>query len=153
MEKVLSEVFFDQGNYVTKHLSHSNHVGLRRFVAHFGVSPSICAKTWLLLKDDLPQDYQEIHLLWALLFLKCYNTEHVNHSIVGCDEKTFRKRVWFMVKKLAFIKVVRDIILSLSYKKISFVLNVKCRSYGKIENWKPLMDKRPILHWTAQIAK
>lgn len=108
MEKSLAESFLNYGNSITKHAScRSNYVGLRRFKEFFGVSPTICAKTWLHLKNVLPADYRQHHLLWALLFLKCYETESVNRSIVGCDEKTYRKRVWVVVEKLAFIKVVR----------------------------------------------
>lgn len=108
MENSLVESFHYYGNLLTKHVSGSNYVGLRRFKSFFGVSPLICVKAWLHLKSVLPSDYQEIHLLWALLFLKCYNTEHVNHSIAGCDEKTFRKRIWMVIQKLSFIKVVKS---------------------------------------------
>lgn len=111
MENLLSETFSNYGNYYTKHESASTYVGMRRFKAFFGVSPSICAKAWLHVKDVLPPDYREFHLLWALLFLKCYNPEHVNHSIVGCDEKTYRKRVWVVIQKRAFMKVVRLIFI------------------------------------------
>lgn len=109
MENFLAETFYNYGNILTRHESSSKYVGERRFKAMFGVSPLICAKTWIHLKNVLTTDYHENHLLWALLFLKCYNTEHVNHTIAGCDEKTFRKRIWEVIEKLAFIKVVRFI--------------------------------------------
>lgn len=102
----LSNMFYDFGNTLTKHQSCSEKIGLRRFKSFFGVSPSICAKTWNLIKSKLPSDCQPIHLLWTLLFLKCYNTESVNHSIAGCDEKTFRKRVNQILDHLMSIKVV-----------------------------------------------
>ena len=107
MQNSVADLFYNYGNILTKHRSASNEVGLRRFTEFFGVSPTICARAWFHLKNVLSDDYREIHLLWALLFLKCYNTESVNRSIVECDEKTFRKRVWVVVDKLAFIKVVR----------------------------------------------
>ena len=47
-----------------------------------------------------------MHLLWALLFLKRYDTEHTNHSITGADEKTFRKWVWIFVDMLAYMDAV-----------------------------------------------
>jgi len=106
MQNSISDLFYTIGKNLTKHEGDSVVVGLRRFKSFFGVSPQICALTWNLIKYELPDDYKEVHLLWALLFLKCYNTESVNRAIVGCDEKTFRKRVWMVVDKLAFMKVV-----------------------------------------------
>lgn len=115
MDDSLTELFYTYGNTLTKHKSFSKYVGLCRFKAFFGVSPSICAMAWQHLKTSLPTDYNEMHLLWALLFLKCYNTESVNCSIAGCDEKTFRKRIWVVIEMLAFIKVVKYSFLSVRY--------------------------------------
>lgn len=108
MNYTLVDLFYDFGNQMMKHGSNSRIVGLRRFKSmFFGVSPQICAMLWQLIKDELPTNYQEVHLLWALFFLKTYNTESVNHSVAGCDEKTFRTKVWMVIDKLAFMKVVR----------------------------------------------
>lgn len=107
MSTSLSDLFYEYGSVLTKHNSSSKRVGERRFKSFFGVSPAICAKLWLLTKPRLTPDVREIHLLWSLLFLKCYHTEHVNRSIASCDEKTFRTKVWKVVESLAFIKVVR----------------------------------------------
>lgn len=98
--------FFDYGNSITKSLHSCESTALRRFKAFFGVSPNICGKVWLEIKDKLTSDFTYKHLLWALLFLKCYNTENVNHSIVDSNEKTFREKVHHLVDKLAFLKVV-----------------------------------------------
>ena len=43
------------------------------------------------------------HLLWALMFLKQYNTQSFTASIVDVDEKTYRKWVWKVIKKIADI--------------------------------------------------
>lgn len=102
----LHELFYEFGKEIMKHASDSRLVGLRRFKSFFGVSPNICAMCWNMIKDELPDSYQEVHLLWALYFLKCYNTESVNHAVAGCDEKTFRTKVWTVVERLAFMKVV-----------------------------------------------
>lgn len=102
----LADLFYDHAKEMMKHGSKSRIVGLRRFKSFFGASPQICAICWTLIKNELPANYREVHLLWALLFLKCYNTESVNHAIAGCDEKTFREKVWIIVEKLAFMKVV-----------------------------------------------
>lgn len=104
----MEEFFYNYGNLITKHASNSKCVGLRRFKTFFGVSPRICVIAWKYLKDVLPADYKEYHLLWALLFLKCYHKESVNSALVGCDEKTFRKRIWVVIERLAFMKVVRS---------------------------------------------
>lgn len=102
----LPELFYEFGKEIMKHASASGLVGSRRFRSFFGVSPNICAICWNMIKDELPTSYQEVHLLWALFFLKCYNTESVNHAVAGCDEKTFREKVWTVIDRLAFIKVV-----------------------------------------------
>lgn len=44
------------------------------------------------------------HLLWALLFLKVYGTESVLSSKCNCDEKTFRTKVWSILKALDGVK-------------------------------------------------
>lgn len=129
----MEELFYNYGNSITKHASNSTYVGLRRFKTFFGVSPGICVKAWDHLKDVLPYGYKECHLLWALLFLKCYQKESVNSALVGCDEKTFRKRVWVVVEKLAFMKVVRFSLLISAFENY-FILKLFRRSSGKIEN-------------------
>lgn len=106
MNYTLAELFYEFGKDMMKHNSASRLVGSRRFRSFFGVSPNICAICWRLIKDELPTSYREVHLLWALLFLKCYNTESINHATAGCDEKTFRTKVWTVVESLAFMKVV-----------------------------------------------
>lgn len=153
MEKSLTELFYSHGNFITKHWSSSLCVETRRFKSFFGISPSICAKSWMHLKNYLTPDNKEIHLLWALLFLKCYNTESVNSSMVGCDEKTYRKRVWVVIKKLAFIKVVIPLfkfVISRSFiKKNSFIE----RSNGKTVNLEQLLDKPLTHHWMVLTSR
>lgn len=100
-------LFYNIGCTLINHSSESIHIGLRRFKAFFGVSPNICSVLWGMIKMKLPSDYKEIHLLWALFFLKCYNPENVTRAFTKCDEKTLRKRVWTVVKQLAIIKTVR----------------------------------------------
>lgn len=106
----LNNLFYQYGKILIKHHSNSMYVGMRRFKSYFGVSPTICSLAWRYIKDELPHDYTEIHLLYALFFLKTYNTEAISRSIFTCDEKTFRKRVWEVIDKLAFIKVVSEAI-------------------------------------------
>lgn len=93
MSYITEEMFYDLGKPIMDHKSKSRVVGLRRFKTFFGISPKICALSW--------------HLLWALFFLKNYNTESVNRKFGECDEKTFREKIWMVIDRLAFIKVVR----------------------------------------------
>ena len=72
----------------------------RRFNASFGLVPSTIAAAWQLLVqskwlDKAGTKAQTKHLLWALLFLKLYQSENSLASFVGADEKTVRKWLWF----------------------------------------------------------
>lgn len=106
MENQLENLFYRTGKNVLNDSSSSILIGIRRFKAAFGTSPKICAIVWLKIKIDLTPDFNETHLLWALFFLKNYNTESVNRSLFKCDEKTFRWRVWKIIESLALLKVV-----------------------------------------------
>ena len=79
-----------------------------RYAAIFGLSTEHTAILWYRLVEahytnstySLPSSASPNHLLWGLLFLKAYNTEHVNASVTGVDEKTFRKWAWVVVKAI-----------------------------------------------------
>lgn len=106
MSDSLTEQFYFLGCSFIKHESASRIVGLRRFKANFGISPKVCAEAWVEIKKKLPHDFKIMHLLWALHFLKCYNTENVNHVFANCDEKTFRHRTREVIMKLASMEIV-----------------------------------------------
>jgi hypothetical protein len=80
---------------------------LRRFIGSFGMSPRIVSATWSLIVahgmlDHLgPRSLNPRHLLWTLLHLKGYATEADNAGRLKCDEKTYRKWVWFYMTCLA----------------------------------------------------
>lgn len=81
----------------------------RKFRSLFGTSPLVCSKVWNKLNDESVNTRSEgepKHLLWALILLKTYSTEHVMRSILGADEKSLRKWVWYYVSLLASLKVV-----------------------------------------------
>lgn len=84
--------------------SYSPSVRDRRFRAHFGTSAEICSKLWTLSAAHRPRGVRPIHLLWALLFLKQYNTENVNAGVAACNELTFRRWCWIMVRALSEIE-------------------------------------------------
>lgn len=109
---MLNEAVFQKiGNsFLYHHASRSDKVGKRRFQAMFGVSSLVCSVVWSMIKDKLPDGATPSHLMWALLFLKCYNTEEVNRTILKADEKTMRKWVWIFVDRISRLRVVINII-------------------------------------------
>ena len=96
--------FWNQGHQITGHkLYRSRTTGHRRFREFFGCSPSICSIVWekLSATNSIPPTGKPVHLLWTLLFLKRYTTEHVMSSMVGADEKTLRKWIWKFIAALS----------------------------------------------------
>ena len=88
---IMEAVFLGEGNLLANHDSGgSPMIGARRFRALFGTSPFICSIVWERLAGRRPRGAKPVHLLWALQFLKRYDTEHTNHSITGADEKSMR---------------------------------------------------------------
>ena len=77
----------------------ANGTADRRFRACFGASPLVCAIIWKGIAPVVSayDGYSPTHLLWALMFMKLYCLEPVNASIVGVDEKTFRKWSWIVI--------------------------------------------------------
>eukprot|EP00172_Hildenbrandia_rubra_P000214 Plantae.Rhodophyta-Hildenbrandia_rubra.ctg10970.p1 GENE.Plantae.Rhodophyta-Hildenbrandia_rubra.ctg10970~~Plantae.Rhodophyta-Hildenbrandia_rubra.ctg10970.p1 ORF type:complete len:128 (-),score=5.45 Plantae.Rhodophyta-Hildenbrandia_rubra.ctg10970:13-396(-) len=84
----------------------SRVVAQRRFRALFGASPAVCATAWNLMRSSLPPRSSPAHLLWGLLLLKAYSSEHVNCAITGSDEKTSRKWSWAFIKLLSDLQAV-----------------------------------------------
>ncbi len=79
----------------------------RRFRGLFGATPTVCSRIWALINCTVPAGGVPKHLLWALIFLKVYSTEHVHSALTNIDEKTFRKLFWTFVGLLSRLKVVR----------------------------------------------
>lgn len=74
------------------------------FRSSFGVSPDVCSISWELMtaRNLLPAKAMPEHLLWALMFMKTYETEtFLAHGLVGKTEKTLRKWVWLMISAIA----------------------------------------------------
>lgn len=104
--KSLSDCFWEQGILYANHsINNSNLTGYRKFRAFFGVSPFTCEVLWISIKNKRPGSEIK-HLLWCLLFLKCYNIENVNAAIIGVDEKTFRLWTWYFVEMISELNVV-----------------------------------------------
>ena len=88
----------------------------RRFYAIFGTSTMICSLLWKMIdpKSIMPKGVSPHHLLWALMFMKIYSSEHVHCAMAdGVDEKTFWKWAWIFVLAIADLEyhVVRNDIL------------------------------------------
>lgn len=102
-----SGIFWKLGNDLSGHnLNKSERVGMRRYKSMFGVTPCICHIIWKLIQPKLPNGSSPIHLLWALYFLKNYNTEEVNRAVFRADEKTIRKWIWVFIDHISRMRVV-----------------------------------------------
>jgi hypothetical protein len=104
MATVSAETFLLQGRLILGHRSNiSFTVEDRRFRGNFGTTPVICAILWGKISPNeiMPKGVKCCHLLWALMFLKLYVSEHVLCSMAKCDEKTFRKWTWLFTSALA----------------------------------------------------
>lgn len=92
----------------------------RSFVALFGIRPFMIYQLWRLIDED--QRTMEggmiapKHLMWALLFMRHYNTEEVLASMVGVTEKTLRKWVWIAVDRISRLQLVRKVLCGLYSK-------------------------------------
>jgi len=78
----------------------SNETTRRRFCSVFGIEAYLCELLWYELVESgwtrkAGRTAFRKHLLWTLHFLRSYATEEVNACHFHCDEKTFRKWVWF----------------------------------------------------------
>lgn len=92
---------------VIRRAGRSTAIAERRFRAFFGTSPRVCARLWyLLLTCGHYESEKPVHILWALMFLRLYETEHVNASLAQVDEKTFRKWTWKVISKLSRLNLV-----------------------------------------------
>ena len=114
MRTVTAQIFEHHGNAMMqrKNRNATPMKSMRRFRALFGTSPENVATLWNRLipymSDSLIDSVQEVHLLWALLFLKLHVTTEVLAMIAGTNEKTFLKWQWVFV----------DMILDLQYEMV-----------------------------------
>ena len=75
----------------------------RRWRSHFGCSPEICSKLWLILAKCDQVSMKS--LLWVLFFLKTYPTESEACSRVGgIDEKAWREKIWELINNIALLE-------------------------------------------------
>ena len=90
------------GDSILQRNSSSNQ---RSFVALFGLWPLRIYQIWRLIQEETnPETICPKHLMWGLLFLRCYVKEEVLSTLVGATEKTVRKWIWIVIGKIAEIK-------------------------------------------------
>ena len=80
-------MFYREGCAIIRHnVEGSKETRFRRFREHFYASPTIGSIIWtkLSFENKLPSAAKVNHMLFALLFLKCYNTESLGQQ----DAKT-----------------------------------------------------------------
>ena len=75
------------------------------FVAHFGITPTVCAHVWIRTCSKVESSAPK-HLLFALIFLKLYNSDRVLAASCGVSENTFRKWAWAYIRAIAQVDVV-----------------------------------------------
>lgn len=91
----------------------SHAIGRRRFISKYGTEPLVVCVLWRLLQPWKVRvnGCRLKHLLWALTFMKSYNTESTISSSFHptVDEKTYRKWIWYMLEGISRLtsKVVR----------------------------------------------
>lgn len=76
----------------------------RHIRSHFGVSFEVIIDVDDLL--SIQSSDERTHLLWALFFLKVYNTENVSARFWKVTEKTYRKHLHPMIEKIAGLPLV-----------------------------------------------
>lgn len=98
----LETLFQEEGKRLCMHEGQWNEIALRRFRSVFGTSPLVCAKIWSQLMEFHDAYAVPKHLLFALVFLNVYKSEHVHRILCGgVDEKTFRKYSWKYIYLIA----------------------------------------------------
>ena len=76
------------------------------FCLFFGTSPKTCASLWKIC--NFPSKSRPKHLMWALMFLKSYDTENKLSSLAGVSLKTFQKWIWLIIDEIA--KVMHKVV-------------------------------------------
>lgn len=108
-----ASTFEAAGMSIIRRNSRSNVTRERRFRAFFGTSPTVCSQIWGLLTH--PPRAQAVHLLFGMLFLKVYSTEHIHASLCEVDERTFRHWSWIYIEKIASMKIVSFVFIFESF--------------------------------------
>lgn len=79
----------------------------RTFRSLFGTSPDVCSELWEWCQSHRlrpSHGMKPIHILWALRFLKSYDTEDVFATWAHTTRKTWRKWVWITLRIIRKLK-------------------------------------------------
>ncbi|KAL3792212.1 hypothetical protein ACHAW5_004087 [Stephanodiscus triporus] len=79
----------------------------RRWKSSFGAPPEVCCELWNKIDPykTMPAGVDPKHILWALLFLTVYDTEHNSAQRLGnVDEKTYRKWSKLFVIAISYLE-------------------------------------------------
>lgn len=79
--------------------------------------------------------YIYIHFVWSLLFLKGYNTEIYNSTLVSTTPKAYRMWVWILIESLSQIPCCMFYQPLLSYVKLYGLTRVLLYHFFWIFNW------------------
>ena len=90
----------------------------RNFRALFGVSTNTCYLIWRKCKFDPALKIKPTHLLWALYFLKTYDTVAVMATRMRVSKRTLSKWIWIVLGVMRE-RVHRVVSVSSSRAKIS----------------------------------
>jgi hypothetical protein len=110
----------------------------RRVVGCFGLTVLEIAVLWLRLRALGAALTKRVHLLWALYWLRTYNTEEQCSAFFRVTEKTFREHVQLVVEWIANLNLVRlrlQLLLFVSPRRHRFVGSGASRT-GR--TWRPV---------------
>ena len=105
MAENLSHAFLCEGSTILrKRIAAGKQIlaSEREFRSMFGCSPVVCAVVWVKCQFMAPTQHK--HLLWVLMFLRLYSIETSLATHAGVTAKTYRKKVWPIVKSIAALR-------------------------------------------------
>lgn len=75
------------------------HCAERTYRAAFGVGPEVSSHVWeyISIYKKKPTKGLPKHLLWTLMYMKCYDAESLLAAMVGTSAKNYRKWVWMFI--------------------------------------------------------
>jgi hypothetical protein len=79
----------------------------RRWKSSFGAPPEVCCVSWNKINPykTMPAGADPKHILWALLFLTVYDTEHNSaQRLSNVDEKTYWKWSKLFVDAISYLE-------------------------------------------------
>jgi hypothetical protein len=83
----------------------------------FGAPPKVCCILWNKIDPykTMPAGLDSKHILWALLFLTVYDTEHNSSQRLGnVDEKTYCKWSKLFVIAISYLEYEVEVLMFLS---------------------------------------